>query len=98
MELNYRKLGTGHPLIILHGLYGSGDNWLSIAKDLSGLCEVYLIDQRNHGNSPHLPEHDYDRMMNDLKDFMLRHDLSKAIIMGHSMGGKVAMRFAMDYS
>jgi len=97
MRLNYRKIGSGYPLIILHGLYGSGDNWLTIGKSLAGISEVYLIDQRNHGDSPHDERHDYEAMMQDLKEFMHGQGIDKAIIMGHSMGGKVAMSFAMEY-
>lgn len=97
MKLNYRKLGSGHPLIILHGLYGSGDNWLTIGKSLSGICEVYLVDQRNHGDSPHGENHNYDVMTSDLREFLDDHNISSAIIMGHSMGGKVAMKFAMEF-
>ncbi len=97
MNLNFRKLGSGHPLIILHGLYGAGDNWLSIAKVLSGFCEVYLIDQRNHGSSPHASEHNYDVLTKDIKEFMDQQGIEKAMILGHSMGGKVAMRFALTY-
>ena len=70
MKLNYRKLGSGHPLLILHGLYGSGDNWLSIGRNLSGFCEVYLLDLRNHGSSPHSSEHNYDVLMGDIKEFV----------------------------
>lgn len=97
MKLNFRKIGSGHPLIILHGLYGSGDNWLSIGKSLSGICEVYLLDQRNHGHSPHGREHNYDVLMNDLREFFDQQGIGKAMILGHSMGGKVAMRFAMEF-
>lgn len=97
MSLHYTKLGMGHPLIILHGLYGSGGNWLSIAKALSGFCKVYLLDQRNHGQSPHYDQHDYPLMVQDLADFFQEQQLSKAMILGHSMGGKVAMWFATSY-
>lgn len=97
MILNYRKFGSGYPLIILHGLYGSGDNWLSIGKELSGICEVFLLDLRNHGSSPHADLHDYEVMMTDLKEFFEQQEIRTAILLGHSMGGKVAMRFAMEY-
>jgi len=97
MDLNFRKFGSGHPLIILHGLYGSGDNWLSIAKYFSGFCEVFMVDQRNHGKSPHHDQHNYDVLMADLKEFLDQQGITKAIILGHSMGGKVAMRFAMEF-
>lgn len=96
MELHYRQLGQGYPMIILHGLYGSGDNWLTIAKALSGICEVYLPDLRNHGRSPHDPKHDYATLASDLLQFMQRLDLERAIILGHSMGGKTAMWFATE--
>ena len=94
MELFYRKLGSGPPLIIVHGLYGSSDNWLSIGKSLSEKFTVYLPDQRNHGQSPHSNIHDYPSMRDDLIGFMDHHELHKAIIIGHSMGGKAAMFLA----
>jgi len=95
--LNFTKIGQGHPLIILHGLYGSGSNWMSIAKKLSGFCEVYLVDQRNHGLSQHSNEHSYDAMMNDLISFMDEQGLKKAILLGHSMGGKTAIWTAINH-
>jgi len=97
MDLFFRKYGEGPSLIILHGLYGSSDNWVSIGKELAENFEVYLIDQRNHGRSPHAPDHNYDVMKEDLKTFMDQHSIDKAIIMGHSMGGKTAMFFAAEY-
>lgn len=97
MQLNYKKIGSGYPLIILHGLYGASDNWLSVAKHLASDFEVYIIDQRNHGLSPHTESHNYENMKEDLNDFMLQQNINKAIIIGHSMGGKTAMAFAQDY-
>lgn len=97
MDLFYRKYGEGPPLIILHGLYGSSDNWVSVGRELAENFEVYLIDQRNHGKSPHTVDHNYDLMKEDLHEFMEQHDIEKAIILGHSMGGKTAMFFAADY-
>ncbi len=98
MELFYRKKGeTGIPLIILHGLYGSGDNWISIAQVLKNHLQVYLIDQRNHGRSPHSSEMNYDLFTADLHTFFRSHDIGKAHIIGHSMGGKTAMWFALKY-
>jgi len=97
MKLTYKKLGTGHPLIIVHGLYGASDNWLSIAKELSNHFEVYVLDQRNHGNSPHANSHTYPDLKEDLLEFMNDHKLDKAILLGHSMGGKTVMFFAIDY-
>lgn len=97
MELNYRKYGEGPALIILHGLYGSSDNWISIARELAGKFEVFIPDQRNHGASPHTQQHNYDLLKDDLLEFMEKHSLEKATFLGHSMGGKVAMFFAKDY-
>lgn len=95
--LNYKKIGEGEPLIILHGLYGSSDNWVSMARLLMHDFAVYLLDMRNHGASPHCNEHDYDHMVDDLNDFMNQNQLYSAILLGHSMGGKVAMFFAAAF-
>lgn len=97
MKLNFKKLGKGPALIIVHGLYGSSDNWLTIAKELSDHFEVFLIDQRNHGNSPHANSHTYQDLKQDLLQFMDDQQIGKAILIGHSMGGKTVMLFAMDY-
>lgn len=97
MKLSYRKLGAGQPLIIVHGLYGSSDNWLTIAKELAHNFEVYIIDQRNHGNSPHANSHSYLDLKEDLLEFMDDQNIKKAILLGHSMGGKTVMFFAIDY-
>ncbi|OFX84336.1 MAG: hypothetical protein A2W99_01040 [Bacteroidetes bacterium GWF2_33_16] len=97
MNLFFRKLGQGPPLIIIHGLYGSSDNWVTIGKKLADKFEVYIIDQRNHGQSPHSPDHNYFLLKEDLKDFMDQQSIERAIILGHSMGGKTAMFFSSDY-
>ena len=97
MDLNYKSFGQGHPLIILHGLFGTLDNWQTIAKQLSKQYSVYIIDQRNHGRSPHTNQMDYALMAEDLRDFLEANWIHKAHIMGHSMGGKTAMQFALDY-
>lgn len=97
MDLYYRKYGNGPPLVIVHGLYGSSDNWVTIGKALAGQFTVYLIDQRNHGNSPHSREHNYDLMKQDLLSFLIGHNLNRTILAGHSMGGKTVMAFAADY-
>lgn len=97
MELFYRKTGSGKPLVILHGLYGSGDNWYSIARMLSGEYTVYLVDQRNHGDSPHHPVHDYKSLSSDLYTFLTSQNLDKVILTGHSMGGKTAMAFGLEH-
>jgi esterase len=95
MKLFYRELGTGDPIIILHGLFGSSDNWLSIAKELANTHSIYLLDQRNHGQSPHSDTFDYSTMANDLEEFIDEHEIENPVILGHSMGGKTAMEFAV---
>ncbi len=97
MKLFYRVEGTGTPTVIIHGLYGSSDNWLTVAKKLSSKFQVFSIDQRNHGRSPNSEEHTFEAMKNDLAGFFDQHKIGKAIVMGHSMGGKTAMSFAADY-
>ncbi|PCJ01185.1 MAG: alpha/beta hydrolase [Flavobacteriales bacterium] len=97
MQLNFKKIGEGEPLVILHGLFGSLDNWMSLAKKLSCHFEVYVVDARNHGQSPHSEEFNYDVMADDLYEFILHHNIIDPIILGHSMGGKTAMQFAMNY-
>lgn len=97
MKLNFRKTGTGKPLVILHGLFGSADNWMSIAKGLEENFTLYLLDQRNHGDSPHSDIWDYKAMSEDLKEFMEAEGLQKASFLGHSMGGKTVMKFALTY-
>jgi esterase len=82
-------------MIILHGLFGSSDNWYSLSKIFATKYRVFTIDQRNHGQSPHSDEHDYKLLTEDLEEFVNEHHLDKPIILGHSMGGKVAMNFAI---
>ncbi len=97
MKLFYRKYGNGPPLLILHGLYGSSDNWATIAKILSNTFTVYLPDQRNHGQSPHSDIHDYDSMRDDLYELAVDLKLNKFFLAGHSMGGKSAISFALRW-
>jgi esterase len=95
MKLFHRKYGeSGPPMLILHGMYGSGDNWVSIARELSSHFEVFVVDQRNHGRSPHSDVHDYPSMRDDLKEFMDDQGIRKALLLGHSMGAKTIMFFA----
>lgn len=95
-ELFFRSFGEGEPIIILHGLFGSSDNWVSIAKMLSNNHCVYLLDLRNHGQSFHDHSFTYDDMANDVEHFIANQGISDAIILGHSMGGKVAMKLATE--
>ena len=98
MKLFYRKYGEpGTPLIIVHGLYGSGDNWVTIARELSARFEVYVIDQRNHGQSPHSDTHNYPVLRDDLKMFMDAEGIDQAVLIGHSMGAKTIMYFAASW-
>ena len=98
MELFFRKYGeAGPPLIIVHGLYGSGDNWVSIARELADHFEVYVVDQRNHGQSPHSEIHNYPALREDLREFMDGQGIGKAVLIGHSMGGKTIMSFASEW-
>lgn len=97
MKLFYRKFGHGCPLVILHGLYGSSDNWVSFAKSLSGHFKIYIPDQRNHGQSPNHDHHSYEDLSNDLSEFIREHSIVKPVIIGHSMGGKTAMFFASRF-
>ncbi|BDD08115.1 alpha/beta hydrolase [Fulvitalea axinellae] len=97
MELFYREYGEGSPLIILHGLFGFSDNWVTFARALSDRYRVFVVDQRNHGNSPQSGEWNYGVMAEDLKEFIERHGLQGAVVLGHSMGGKTVMEFAAHY-
>lgn len=97
MKLNFRKYGNGHPLFILHGVFGSSDNWQTLGKEFAEHFSVYLIDQRNHGNSPHDQEMNYEVMSNDLLELIEDEQLESIYLMGHSMGGKTAMHFATNY-
>ena len=101
MKLFFRKLGQGKPLFILHGLFGLSDNWATVGKILSESFEVFLIDLRNHGSSPHSDEWTYSALANDILElannlFPQSPNHSFALV-GHSLGGKVAMQFASMY-
>ena len=97
INLSFRKTGHGPVLVILHGLYGSSDNWISIARKLEDRFTIFIPDLRNHGQSPHTTTHSYQDMVDDLFLFFNDHHINKATILGHSMGGKLAMMFAAEY-
>lgn len=98
MELNYKVFGdVGEDIIIIHGLLGSLDNFQTIAKQLSETYRVWLLDMRNHGRSFHSEEMNYEVMVEDVHEFMKSNQLAHAHLIGHSMGGKVAMNFALTY-
>ncbi len=98
MELYYEKIGDEGlpPLIIFHGFLGSLDNWKSYAKRFTNYFQVYLIDLRNHGKSPHVPGFNYSLMSEDVKLFIQKKSLENITLLGHSMGGKVAIQVARD--
>lgn len=95
--MNFKKIGEGAPIIILHGVFGSSDNWLSIGKVLGEHNTVYLPDLRNHGDSFHDDVFTYEAMVNDLVEMIEKEKIQDPIIIGHSMGGKVAMKFAVNH-
>ena len=90
-------LGTGKPLVILHGFLGMGDNWKTLARRFSTTYQVHLIDQRNHGRSFHSDAFNYRLMVEDLVRYCAYHQLNTIYILGHSMGGKTAMLFATTF-
>ena len=97
MQLHYERYGEGQPLIILHGLFGSLDNWRILSKTFSRSLQVFALDQRNHGHSPHSETFTAQVLVEYLKEFMQQQGLSSAYLLGHSMGGKTAMQFAVTY-
>lgn len=97
MQLHYQSLGQGQPLILLHGLFGSADNWGSIAKHFADTHQVICVDLRNHGRSPHHDSQNYADMADDLIELCDALNLDKIDLLGHSLGGKVAMQFATQY-
>jgi pimeloyl-ACP methyl ester carboxylesterase len=97
MKLFSQILGKGDPVIIMHGLFGTSDNWLTIGKRLSEHHKCYLLDLRNHGRSPHSPELNYNDMVEDLYEFLTDFELRTVSVIGHSMGGITAMKFALEY-
>lgn len=98
MILHSNILGEGKPFIFLHGFLGMSDNWKTLGTQFGEQgYEVHLIDQRNHGRSFHSDEFSYEVMVADLKNYCAHHNLEDIILLGHSMGGKTAMLFAVDY-
>lgn len=94
-ELHFTSSGTGQPLVVLHGLFGSGKNWQSHARQFANHFQVFNVDLRNHGESFHADEMNYSVMAADVVQLLHRLELSNCYILGHSMGGKVAMTLAM---
>ena len=96
MSIAFTAIGEGKPLLILHGLYGTGRNWQSVASALSNDYQVFLIDLPNHGSSIWTSEISYEDFSSHLSNFIIEQGLSDPIILGHSLGGKVAMFIALQ--
>jgi pimeloyl-ACP methyl ester carboxylesterase len=97
MKLNYKSYGEGFPLVILHGMFGNLDNWQTLARKWAADYRVLLVDLRNHGRSPHADEMNYPLMAEDLATFLEDQGIDRCHLLGHSMGGKVAMQTALSY-
>jgi len=97
MKLFCRQFGSGPPMVILHGLFGISDNWVSIARKLGEQHTVYVPDLRNHGQSPHSRVFDFAVLEDDLLEMTEEYSLENLVLMGHSLGGKTAMYFALHH-
>ena len=97
MQLHFKESGQGRAVVLLHGLFGSSDNWHFIALRLAEKFHVFALDQRNHGQSPHSAEMNYPLMAADVEIFFAARGLGSAAVVGHSMGGKTAMQFALQF-
>ncbi len=97
MQLHYQTLGQGQPLILLHGLFGAGNNWGTVAKHFAQHYQVICVDLRNHGSSPHSSSQNYANMADDLLELCDALSLEDIHLLGHSLGGKVAMQFAVQH-
>jgi len=97
MKLNFRKVGEGKPVVILHGLFGSSDNWQTFGKQLAAKgYAVYMVDLRNHGLSPHNDVFNYQVLAEDVYELFVAENLQGALLIGHSLGGKTAMTFSFQ--
>lgn len=98
MDLFYKKYSeAGEPLFIFHGLFGMLDNWHNVAGQLAESYSVYTVDLRNHGQSPHSDEMSFELMADDIAQLLKTLGLTKVNVLGHSMGGKTVMTFALNY-
>ena len=97
MKLNHKTFGQGDPLVFLHGLFGSLDNWQTIGKEMANTHTTILVDQPNHGRSPHVDKMDYRFLAEAVQDFLSSEWVHQTSILGHSMGGKTAMQLALSY-
>ena len=97
MLLHYKEIGEGKPLVILHGLFGTSDNWQTHAKKLGEYYRVILVDQRNHGHSPWSEDFTYEYLADDLERLIIHLGIDQFTLIGHSMGGKTAMYYSQKY-
>ena len=97
MLLHYKEIGEGKPLVILHGLFGTSDNWQTHAKKLGEYYRVILVDQRNHGHSPWSEDFTYEHLADDLERLIIHLGIDQFTLIGHSMGGKTAMYYSQKY-
>jgi len=97
VTLHYQSYGQGQPVVILHGLFGSSRNWSVLARKLARHYRVLTVDLRNHGQSSHAETMSYAEMAGDIRQFLVERGLEQTSLIGHSMGGKVAMTFALMY-
>jgi len=95
--LNYQQLGQGSPILLIHGLFGSLENLNMVAKPLSEHFQVISIDVRNHGDSFHHEGMSYSTLVQDVITLLDHLDIERCTILGHSMGGKIAMQIALEY-
>jgi pimeloyl-ACP methyl ester carboxylesterase len=96
LDLAFQQRGAGPPVLILHGLFGSAGNWTGVARALGERFEVFALDLRNHGASPWDSRMDYPTMAEDVAQFVVARNLGHAAVIGHSLGGKVAMTLALS--
>ena len=96
LQLAFEDTGTGPPVVVLHGLFGSSANWRSVARALAPHHRVLCVDLRNHGHSPWTDSMDYLEMADDVRALIARQGLSRPTVVGHSMGGKTAMALALE--
>src|SRR5277367_1866736 len=97
MQLFSKEYGQGRAIVLLHGLFGSSDNWYFVAMQLSERFHVFVLDQRNHGQSPHSDEMNYSLMADDVNEFLASRKIETTTLIGHSLGGKTAMQFALRF-
>ena len=98
IALYSRKVGENGPdFVVLHGLFGSGKNWRSFAGSLEDDFQVWTLDARNHGDSPHADSMSYQQMAEDVARFFVENELENVVLLGHSMGGKTAMQLALQF-